>query len=431
MAGSSCTYLISFTPTVAGAISGALTLTDTATPEAAAIQQSIAISGSGLISATITLGGLTANYTGSPISVVATTLPAGLSVSLSYAGSAAVPTKVGSYAVVATVTSPGYAGSAIGTLVIAKATPVITWPTPAPITLGTTLGTAQLNATASVPGTFVYSPAAGSTPPAGTDILGTAFTPTDSADYKSGTASVPLTVSAPRVIWIPDYYGGLLQVRVGTTPTAITINLPACNPNSVAVNNNYAYVACNANGSNPDKILVYNAATIRAAPAGTLAISPLQTITSSQFNSLIGITFDAANNLWVASYGNNQVDSISAATLNTSNPVVTPSLIDSPSAPVSLTFDSNGGIWVVGQYVGGILLHFPSSQINQGVNAAPDYCLATANVGSGCQYIDSVFLGPEGVALFNGDVWVSTIAPTHPATSLDASWSISSFRAAF
>ena len=56
-----------------------------------------------------------------------------------------------------------------GNVTVNKATPVITWATPAAITYGTTLSSTQLNATASVPGTFVYSPAAGTTPAGGTD----------------------------------------------------------------------------------------------------------------------------------------------------------------------------------------------------------------------------------------------------------------------
>ena len=44
-----------------------------------------------------------------------------------------------------------------------KATPVITWPTPAAITYGTALSGTQLNATApaGIAGTFVYTPASG------------------------------------------------------------------------------------------------------------------------------------------------------------------------------------------------------------------------------------------------------------------------------
>ena len=42
-----------------------------------------------------------------------------------------------------------------------KATPTITWATPADITYGTALSATQLNATASAPGTFAYTPAPG------------------------------------------------------------------------------------------------------------------------------------------------------------------------------------------------------------------------------------------------------------------------------
>jgi hypothetical protein len=51
-----------------------------------------------------------------------------------------------------------------------------------------------LNATASVPGTFVYSPAAGTMLSTGTYTLSVTFTPTDAVDYKTATAKVTLTV---------------------------------------------------------------------------------------------------------------------------------------------------------------------------------------------------------------------------------------------
>ena len=41
---------------------------------------------------------------------------------------------------------------------ILKATPTVSWDDPAPITYGTALGDAQLDATASVPGAFAYDP---------------------------------------------------------------------------------------------------------------------------------------------------------------------------------------------------------------------------------------------------------------------------------
>ena len=57
-------------------------------------------------------------------------------------------------------------------------TPVITWPAPAPIPCGTALSATQLNATTTVPGTFVYTPAAGAQLPIGTGhTLSVTFTP--------------------------------------------------------------------------------------------------------------------------------------------------------------------------------------------------------------------------------------------------------------
>jgi hypothetical protein len=79
--------------------------------------------------------------------------------------------------------------------IVGKATPVITWPNPASIPYGTALTPAQLNATASVAGTFSYSPAAGAFPAAGTSNLSVTFAPTDTDNYETTTATVPLTVT--------------------------------------------------------------------------------------------------------------------------------------------------------------------------------------------------------------------------------------------
>ena len=81
------------------------------------------------------------------------------------------------------------------TLQVNQAVPVITWTTPAAITAGSALGTTQLDATASVPGTFAYTPAAGAVLAAGSQTLSVAFTPTDTTDYTSATTIVPLTIN--------------------------------------------------------------------------------------------------------------------------------------------------------------------------------------------------------------------------------------------
>jgi hypothetical protein len=73
--------------------------------------------------------------------------------------------------------------------------PPITWPTPAPITYGTPLSAAQLNASSTVAGSFKYSPASGTVLAAGVRALSVTFTPADKTKYATATKSVQLTVN--------------------------------------------------------------------------------------------------------------------------------------------------------------------------------------------------------------------------------------------
>jgi hypothetical protein len=74
--------------------------------------------------ATVTLSNLVQAYTGTARSVTATTDPPGITVNITYSGSATAPTNPGTYAVVATISSQTYAGTANGTLVIHGPVPV-------------------------------------------------------------------------------------------------------------------------------------------------------------------------------------------------------------------------------------------------------------------------------------------------------------------
>ena len=71
----------------------------------------------------------------------------------------------------------------------------ITWPTPSAINYGTALSATQLDATATIPGTFAYTPAAGAIPAAGTATLSAIFTPQDTTDYSPVAATVSLVVN--------------------------------------------------------------------------------------------------------------------------------------------------------------------------------------------------------------------------------------------
>lgn len=114
---------------------------------------------------------------------------------------------------VGTHTFTVYAQDAVGnnsspsvvTYTVSKATPVITWATPAAITYGTGLSSTQLNATANVAGTFVYTPAAGTVLGASpqTQTLSVSFTPTDTVNYATATATVQILVNpaTPAITW--------------------------------------------------------------------------------------------------------------------------------------------------------------------------------------------------------------------------------------
>ena len=104
-----------------------------------------------------------------------------------------------------------------------KATPTVTWAAPNPIFAGNALSSTQLNATASVPGTFSYTPASGTVLKAGFgQTLSVTFTPTDSTDFASVTTSVALDVLAAGASRSPS---GVLYVVGTSTSNNIQVSL--------------------------------------------------------------------------------------------------------------------------------------------------------------------------------------------------------------
>jgi hypothetical protein len=112
------------------------------------------------------------------------------------------------------------AATATNSIVVNKATPTITWGTPVAISTGTALSGTQLDATASVAGTFVYSPAAGTVMnTTGTQTLSVTFTPTDTTDYTTATVSVSITVNA--VTGTPSYSWTNVRIVAGGYVTGV------------------------------------------------------------------------------------------------------------------------------------------------------------------------------------------------------------------
>jgi hypothetical protein len=233
-AGGSCVLPVSFAPSAAGSLNGSLALTDNSLNAAAPgyATQSISLSGtSAAATPTITWPASAAITYGTALGSSQLNATANVPGTFSYSPAAGTVLGVGTQTLTVTFTPTDTAdyttASATVQLTVNKGMPTITWPAPAPINYGTALSGAQLNASANLPGTFAYSPAAGTVLTVGTQALTVTFVPTDTTDYSTATAAVQLTVSkaTPVITWptpAPINYG----TPLGSTQLNATANVP-------------------------------------------------------------------------------------------------------------------------------------------------------------------------------------------------------------
>jgi len=245
-----------------------------------------------------------------------------------------------------------------------------------------------------------------------------------------GSCSGPGSVGLNRYLFVPDYVGKSVFIQALTGGRQrYTFTIPDCNPNSIARSDaDLIYVACNKDFGNGDHIEVYDLVELSGLrPRGYLEVPSKKTITSPEFNSIIDLKFDPDGNMWVSSYGNNQIIRFPKSSLDLSNPQPKPDvkLVNSPDSPVGITFDSLGSLWVVGQFEGGIVLRIPKSELNKtgtivsGINsidATPNYCIS--NMANGCLQKSGLFDAPEGIAILGNEVFVSNNGGNHPGASL-------------
>jgi hypothetical protein len=231
-------------------------------------------------------------------------------------------------------------------------------------------------------------------------------------------------------VWVPDYFGRSVQVysvepHARPSVTKWSFATRNCNPNAIVVPapSSVAYVVCNNFFGNPDAVLVYSLKRVRNVPIATLHA----TITSTLFSSLVGGALDARGNLWVSSFANNFLLRIPASSLKRSAPRVDRVVIHSPDAPAGIAIGPDKSFWVVGQCAecgNGIVVNFPDSVLNQPgtfgpgnpLDPNPTYCIA--NGAADCQSQGGLFNSPEGVAVLNGNVWVSNNGGNEPAKTL-------------
>ncbi len=121
--------------------------------------------------------------------------------------------------------------TATQTTITTKATPVITWATPAAINYGVALSTTQLDASSNVPGTLKYTPASGKILAAGTQTLSVTFTPSVKADYNTATDSVSLQVlPAASTTTITSQDQTVTQNRSGVATAVVDYNVASYKP---------------------------------------------------------------------------------------------------------------------------------------------------------------------------------------------------------
>ncbi len=306
--GASCDVSVNFQPTSDGANTGNVVLTDNNLNQTNATQ-TVPLSGTGLQTHVSTSTSMSASPTsvayGQQITLTATVngaqfnnaSPTGtvtFSAGATQLGQASVTALANSSTAQATLTVSGtvlgagsynilaaYSGdsnylSSSGNLsfTVNQATPVIMWSAPAAITYGTALSATQLNATANVPGTLVYTPTLGTVLGAGPQALSVSFTPTDSANYSTATAHASLTV-LPAALTITannasQVYGGAIPPLTftatgflnGDTLTSIGLN-PVCSTNAAASSGVGTYsIVCSGPPSTANYNITYNGASL-------------------------------------------------------------------------------------------------------------------------------------------------------------------------
>ena len=214
---------------------------------------------------------------------------------------------------------------------VQKATPIVTWSTPADIAYGTALSGSQLNATFSwvvngspvaVAGIATYTPAAGTVlNPGASQVLTVNFSPADMADYNN---------AGPKTVAINVGYG-MCSAAVG--PGGVI--LPPINSDGTSVYNRKGgstipvkFRVCNASGAS-----ISNPAVVFAGTGGTLTMLSAVRGTIDNINETTGtdipdVAFRWDGQQWIFNMATNNLTSGSTYAFR----------INLAYAPASITF---------------------------------------------------------------------------------------------
>ena len=330
--------------------------------------------------ATVSLGGLRATYDGSSHAATATTVPAGLNVSITYNGAATVPIAAGSYTVVATITDANYTGSATGTLVIAKAS--------ATVTLG--------NLSAAYDG--MAHAATAVTSPAGLAVSLT-YNGASAAPSAAGSYNVVATVTDS------NYAGsatGTLVISQGTQNAMVTLS------NLSATYDGSAHGVTSA--TTPAGLAVsvtYNGSTVVPTNAG--AYSVVATVTSSGYSGSASGTLIIAKATAMVSLGN-----MTAAYDGNPHPAI--ATTNPAGLAVSLTYNGSGTApSAVGSYA--VVATITDANYTGSASGTLTISNATATVTLGS--LNTVYTGsPQAVSVVTAPAGLSVSVSYNGTTPL-------------
>jgi YD repeat-containing protein len=218
-----------------------------------------------------------------------------------------------------TTTWPGNASynpvsSSAITQTINVGTPVITWPTPAPLLYGSPLTAIQLDASANVPGAFVYTPASGAVLSPGAHTLSVTFTPTDTTDYTATTETNTLNVTiSPSPGIIATIAGNGYWGYSGDGGQAINADMEF--PAAIAVDSaGNIYIPDNGNNV-VRKVSVSTGVISTIAGTGTEGYSgDGGPATSAELDNPIAVAVDASGNVYIADENNNRIRKVTVST---------------------------------------------------------------------------------------------------------------------
>ena len=269
--------------------------------------------------AIVDLGSLAQTYTGSAISVTATTTPAGLPVSFTYNGSASAPVDAGSYTVIGTVSDASYAGSSTNTLVISRAAAPVALGSLAQTYTGSARGATATTTPAGVQVNFAYNGSA--TPPVNAGsytVIGTVANP----NYVGSATNTLVVNPAAAVVTLgglsQTYNGSARSVTVGTIPAGLPVGVTYDGAAPAPVNGgSYAVIAVVINPNYSGGAT----STLVVSPASqtiNLALEVTNSIPLNQFTNPITVTAVASSGLPVTL----TLDTSSVATLTETNTLV-------------------------------------------------------------------------------------------------------------